>query len=316
MEKVKVRCIKLHDGFTVGKIYDFPHPIDDNGEERDQIITYSCWLDVFEKIETKKEMKEEYDLSTTITRAVKNDDPSIIMKETGKSVEEVCSWVEDKGCMFLCGSECNCRGLSCYNDWCPFNGSCLSKESAIKWLKGEIDKHGNPKNKKEEPKDIKPIPRKPLSDYDAVHVDSQEKWNFVSEKLGYHWNAPDSKWITNGKNTCINIRGCKFGVTYKSILSFEEWLDLTGYYLDWMLSKYRKQFLEDQKTVLGYNIHAAHIPNFDEEYELTNDNSNNFESSKKDSTFVSWEAESDDYVEYKALPVQHCSMVEFLTNEE
>ena len=203
MEKFKVRCIKDEYGFTVGKIYDFPHPIDDNGEERAQIITYSCWLDVFEKIGIKEEMKEEYDLSTTITRAVRNDDPSIIMNGTGKSVEEVCSWIDaSTTCMFRCGSKYDCKELMCYNDGCPFNRDRLGKESAIKWLKGEIDKYGNPKNKKEEPK---PIPIKPLSAYDAVHVDSQEKWDFVSSKFGYRWPQTIYRdWETDRKSTRLN----------------------------------------------------------------------------------------------------------------
>ena len=141
MEKFKVRCIGFHDCFTKGKEYDFPCPTDDYGEVRYNIINLNCWTDLFEKIETKEEMKEEYDLSTTITRAVKNDDPSIIMKETGKSVEEICSWVDDtNSCMFPCGSKCNCRGISCHNNGCPFNRDYFGKESAIQWLKGEIDK--------------------------------------------------------------------------------------------------------------------------------------------------------------------------------
>ena len=164
-----------------------------------------------------KTTSEQYDLYATITRAVKNNDPSIIARETGKSIDELCELVDKRNGNCLCPLN-KCEGLLCSTDNCPFSQlSCKTKESAKAWLRSKS--------------------KQLLSDYDAVHVDSQEKWDFVSEKLGYtsRW-VSSSKWSRYKKNSCINLEEVGFGteeIAYSKVISFEDWLDLTGYRSEW-----------------------------------------------------------------------------------
>jgi hypothetical protein len=85
--------------------------------------------------ETKK-----YDFSTTITRAVENNDPNIIAIETGKSIKELCKLVEagDNKCLRykLDNNHLyNCDNLMCFH--CPLSELTrnLSKSEIISWLK-------------------------------------------------------------------------------------------------------------------------------------------------------------------------------------
>lgn len=166
-----------------------------------------------------KTTSEQYDLSTTITRAVKNNDPSIIARETGKSIDELCNLVDEKTTSCLTeGDNINCSGLKCSTDNCPFSQlSGKTKESAKAWLRSKS--------------------KQSLSDYEAVHVNSQEKWDFVSDKLGYtsRW-VSSSKWGRYKKYSCINLKEVEFGtegIAYSKVISFEDWVDLTGYRSEW-----------------------------------------------------------------------------------
>ena len=88
-----------------------------------------------------KTTSEQYDLSTTITRAVKNNDPSIIVRETGKSIDELCKLVDEEleeGCLQVILkdiSHIDCDGLNCIE--CPLSEITrnLPKSSIIEWLK-------------------------------------------------------------------------------------------------------------------------------------------------------------------------------------
>lgn len=326
----KVRCTRNIDCFTKGNEYDYPDAINDVGEIR-RLKGWSLFDMYFEKIETKEEVKkdqkEEYDLSTTITRAVKNNDPSIIAKEAGKSIDELCGLVDEKTTSCLsCVDTMYCSGLKCAEDKCPFsqfNGE--TKESAKAWLRGKF--------------------KQSLSGYEAVHVNTQEKWNFVCSKLAYTFHK--EAFNTYNIFSCINLKRSKYCQIdyYDSTISFEKWLDLTGNTEGWLLFIGRDQFIREQtllnlcvknvavtseisdgvlppKHILGYDtingltgsnnfiIGKYHY----DKLTLTNDNCNRFDITKKEVIFVS--LEEDDIVEYKALPVQHCSKVEFLTNEE
>ena len=109
--------------------------------------------------ESIKTTSEQYDLST-ITRAVKNNDPSIIARETGKSIDELCELVDKRNGNCLCPLT-KCEGLSCIKNNCPFiRRKGKTKESSKAWLRGKS--------------------KQSLSDYEAVHVNSQEKWDCVS----------------------------------------------------------------------------------------------------------------------------------------
>ena len=166
-----------------------------------------------------KTTSEQYDLSTTITRAVKNNDPSIIARETGKSIDELCRLVDESPKSCLADKiKIGCPGLSCYGHNCPFSQeNDKTKESAKAWLRSKS--------------------KQSLSDYDAVHVDSQEKWNFVSDKLGYTYKwFSNSKWGRYKKDSCINLKKVGFGtegISYSKVISFEDWVDLTGYRSEW-----------------------------------------------------------------------------------
>ena len=118
------------------------------------------------------------------------------------------------------GDNADCGGLHCKD--CPFSSqNGKTKESAKAWLRSKS--------------------KQLLSDYDAVHVDSQEKWDFVSEKLGYtsRWES-SSKWSLYKKDSCINLKEVGFGtegIAYSKVISFEDWLDLTGYTDEWYSNK-------------------------------------------------------------------------------
>lgn len=49
-ETVTVKCIKKHNGFTKGKKYKFPFPIEDNGEKKAFIFNLENWSDIFKQI--------------------------------------------------------------------------------------------------------------------------------------------------------------------------------------------------------------------------------------------------------------------------
>lgn len=66
----------------------------------------------------------------------------------------------------------------------------------------------------------------------AVHCETQEQWDFVTEKLGYEWNA--AAWTDYGNNTCVNLEYKGFGtadVSYNGyqILSFSDWCAQNNY---------------------------------------------------------------------------------------
>lgn len=235
--------------------------------------------------DTKQQDNTKYDLSTTITRAVENDDPSIIVKETGKSVEDLCELV-DRVNGYCLGSEFGvlCSGLSCILK-CPFSKNPATKESAKAWLRGSF--------------------KKSLSDYDAVRVDTQDKWDFVRHYLGRDMLNSPMYWSQLKEKSCIFLKSEEFAYPEycSNVLSFEQWLELTGNIEVWLSFRSRNRFEEGQESyLLGRSVR------------LTNDNSNNFYNTKKEAIFVS--LEEDDIVEYEALPVQECSNVEFVSEEE
>ena len=86
----------------------------------------------------KPVVEPNYDTSTTITRAVKANDPSIIIRESGKSVDELCRLVDESLESCLADKiEIGCAGLSCSGHNCPFSTFMgKTKESAKAWLRG------------------------------------------------------------------------------------------------------------------------------------------------------------------------------------
>lgn len=86
------------------------------------------------------ETKQEYDLSTTITRAVKANDPSIIATEMGLTIEEIIDGYssDTSECLkthFTLRDKTMCMGLGCSGDDCKFNGNKYTKEQCINWLR-------------------------------------------------------------------------------------------------------------------------------------------------------------------------------------
>ncbi len=62
---------------------------------------------------------------------------------------------------------------------------------------------------------------------EVVHVETQEQYDYVTEKLNYNWN--ENKWLDEKKKTCIRLDERIYGSldyykTYTSvkIISFEE----------------------------------------------------------------------------------------------
>ena len=86
----------------------------------------------------KPVVEPNYDTSTTITRAVKANDPSIIIRESGKSVDELCRLVDESP--ESCSADkikIGCPGLSFYGHNCPFSiSNGKTRESAKAWLRG------------------------------------------------------------------------------------------------------------------------------------------------------------------------------------
>lgn len=106
----------------------------------DYIYMGGRWAELVSKSKPKEE--PIYDLSTVITRAVKANDPRIISKETGKTIEELCDKMVDIGSCkrgdwaTWFNEDVLCRGLSCSD--CIFNKS-MKKVQA--WLRqGSKDK--------------------------------------------------------------------------------------------------------------------------------------------------------------------------------
>lgn len=56
--KFDVVCVSPWDGFTVGKTYEFPYPVDDEGCLRDSIEIFLDWSDIFEKVEEVEPVEE------------------------------------------------------------------------------------------------------------------------------------------------------------------------------------------------------------------------------------------------------------------
>ena len=78
--------------------------------------------------------------------------------------------------------------------------------------------------------DLQNQPKQPIEQ--AVHCETQEQWDFVTEKLGYEWNA--ASWTDYGNNTCVNLEYKGFGtadVAYigYQILSFSDWCAQSNY---------------------------------------------------------------------------------------
>ncbi len=85
----------------------------------------------------KTEVKKEYDLSTTITRAVKGDNPNLIFEEFGVTeitgLKSISCILADSNIRKIEGNFC--RQLSCNGDNCPFHGySDKTIETATAWL--------------------------------------------------------------------------------------------------------------------------------------------------------------------------------------
>ena len=74
-------------------------------------------------------------------------------------------------------------------------------------------------------------PKQPLKQ--AVHCETQEQWDFVTEKLRYKWGEYSS-WSIYKNNTCIGLEKIGFGTAkmgYKEyqILSFSDWCAQNNY---------------------------------------------------------------------------------------
>lgn len=79
----------------------------------------------------------KYNLSTTITRAIKENNPNIIARESGKSINDICEVLTDDYCRLS-----NFRRITkvnCNNSWCnlcKFHRDNNTLEQTKDWLKG------------------------------------------------------------------------------------------------------------------------------------------------------------------------------------
>jgi hypothetical protein len=120
---------------TLDTIYSSPKYIFYRGE----------WAEIISLPEIKQEecitnitpptIKKQYDLSTTITRAVKEDNPNLIFEEA--EVEDIRFNDTPYSCLFNktgLSNKLKCSGLRCKENNCPFLGENTTVESATKWL--------------------------------------------------------------------------------------------------------------------------------------------------------------------------------------
>lgn len=129
------RTIKMNDGKTIFH-KEF---ISSNGYSME--YNYNDQRNSFkpstkEAYDAQFKPKSNYDLSSTITRAVKANNPSIIARESEYTLQEIVdSYVGSSSCSKYNFSKLNklgCQGLQCEN--CLFDIDTYTKESVINWL--------------------------------------------------------------------------------------------------------------------------------------------------------------------------------------
>jgi hypothetical protein len=136
-EKIGNRCIGTTDNYLRKDLYEDTWRISGNTGNKPEKQLSDILPDYKSKVitpEPKESVKKQYNLSTTITRAVKEDNPNLIFEEFG--ITEI-TGLKESGCMvgkFNIGYS-NCKGLGCNIDNCPFialGGKTV--ESAKAWL--------------------------------------------------------------------------------------------------------------------------------------------------------------------------------------
>lgn len=135
-----------------------------------EVITHACTNTTISN-SIKPELPK-YDLSTTITRAIKENNPNIIAIESGKSIDKICEGLTDDYCR-LSNFRRNTK-VNCSNGWCSlckFHRDNNSLEQTKDWLKGIKSNDTNPtlKNPIVEEFEITPITISKEPDFTTIN---------------------------------------------------------------------------------------------------------------------------------------------------
>ena len=103
---------------------------------------------------------------------------------------------------------------------------------------------------------------------EVVHVETQEQYDYVTEKLNYNWN--ENKWLDEGENTCLRIDEKlyssiiyhkKYGI--ERVISFEEFKsryepkigDTFEKAVDkWVYDKYQEAYYKTKEWYSNYIV--------------------------------------------------------------
>lgn len=146
-------------------------------------------------------------------------------------------------------------------------------------------------------------PKQPIKQ--AVLCETQEQWDFVTEKLGYEWNA--AAWTDYGNNTCVNLEYKGFGtadVAYigYQILSFSDWCAQSNYEFLSTEDKYKEVLRKNART-LGGEVVEIDLA----DYDALLKNMFDFNVSEQTANNLS---ENIDRVRYRAMQTAQADMLE------
>ncbi len=135
------------------------------------ISNYNCGIDPISSNSVKPE-SPKYDLSTTITRAINENNPNIIAIESGKSIDEICEGLTDDYCR-LSNFRHNTK-VTCSDSWCSlckFHRDNNTLKQTKDWLKGIKLNDTNPtlKNPIVEEFEITPITISKEPDFTTIN---------------------------------------------------------------------------------------------------------------------------------------------------
>ena len=140
------------------------------------------------------------------------------------------------------------------------NGYCLNKHVLVPGIIGYWVK--------EKPEDYTEITmeqfnsliksKKPIKQ--AVNCETQEQWDFVTEKLGYKWEA--GRWEDYKADSKISLDSQEYGKSYECYYSFQEWCNLNDFKMSKTERDWSRASIEEliAKAKKNYPIGTKFIP--------------------------------------------------------
>lgn len=100
--------------------------------------------------------------------------------------------------------------------------------------------------------------KKPIKQ--AVNCETQEQWDFVTEKLGYKWEA--GRWDDYKADSKISLNSQEYGKSYECYYSFQEWCNLNDFKMSKTERDWSRASIEEliAKAKKNYPIGTKFIP--------------------------------------------------------